>query len=111
MPGNSLSIFSTGLVYLSSLLAFRCHADAQTNFMVVRVFAADPDGALPSCTLVSDKDAILYGTTLAGGISNNGTVFCINRDGSGFATLKRFNGFDGANPYAGLVVASDGALF
>jgi uncharacterized repeat protein (TIGR03803 family) len=58
----------------------------------------------------------LYGTTVHGGISDFGTVFKINTDGSGFAALNQFKGLaynfdtkgDGANPGAGLVL--DGTM-
>jgi uncharacterized repeat protein (TIGR03803 family) len=95
----------------SVLVASEYSAEAQTNFMVLKLFAGDVDGAVPACTLVADQSGMLYGTTLAGGVSNAGTVFRINKGGSGFSTLKRFNVSDGANPFAGLLVGSDGALF
>ena len=42
----------------------------------------------------------LYGTTRAGGSSDNGTLFKLNTDGSGFTVLKHFTsvGFFGAGP-------------
>jgi uncharacterized repeat protein (TIGR03803 family) len=105
------SILAVGLLCLSAFAAPDLLAAAQTNFTVLKLFAGGLDGALPACALVDGKDGALYGTTLEGGISNAGTAFRINRDGSGFTTLKRFNGIDGANPNAGVVLGSDGALF
>src|SRR6266702_1158854 len=111
MKLNPPRTLTKGLLCFSLLAFSRILAGAQTNFMVLKLFSGGLEGALPACALVQDKEGILYGTTLASGISNAGTVFRISRDGSGFATLKRFNGFDGANPYTGLLLASDGALF
>ena len=86
-------------------------AVGQTNFTILRSFSTIADGKLPWCTLADGKDGKLYGTTIAGGISDSGTVFRINLDGSGFASLKCFTGPDGANPYSGLVLGAGGELF
>src|SRR6266496_4272135 len=42
------------------------------------------DGHLPVAGLVEGNDGGLYGTTEAGGTSGGGTVFKLNKDGSGF---------------------------
>lgn len=55
----------------------------------------------------------LYGTTYYGGSFNNGVVFAINTDGTGFTNLYDFSPFsfgsntnsDGANPSAGLILS------
>jgi uncharacterized repeat protein (TIGR03803 family) len=59
------------------------------------------DGARPNGTLLL-SGSTLYGTTQAGGISNNGVIFEVNTDGSNFKVLKQFRGNDG--------LAFDGAL-
>jgi len=79
------------------------------------------DGANPDAGLVQGTDGDLYGTTAYGGANSNdcnpysgyvgcGTVFKISRSGS-FTTLHSFDSADGANPYAGLVQATDGNLY
>jgi len=62
------------------------------------------DGAQPTAGLAFDsQDAHLYGTTFGGGTSGLGTVFRIQKSGSGFTSLHSFRGGnDGAYPYAGL---------
>jgi uncharacterized repeat protein (TIGR03803 family) len=61
---------------------------------------------------------ILYGTTFQAGIANNGTVFAVNTDGSGFTNLHTFTALsapynlggtngDGANSYASLVLSGN----
>jgi uncharacterized repeat protein (TIGR03803 family) len=69
-------------------------------------------GQKPYAGLVSGTDGALYGTTLGGGSNSAGTVFKVNTDGSGYATLHTFltNGVDGESPGA-LIQASDGALY
>ena len=70
------------------------------------------DGQLPYA-LTLGRDGVLYGATQYGGSSNLGTVFRINRDGSGHTILRSFGSdtADGQNPAAGLIHASDGALY
>ena len=74
------------------------------------------DGLLPSAPLLEASDGVLYGTTLWGGVYDalNGTIFKINRDGSGFEKLHDFNDDedeDGIQPSVGLIEGSDGALY
>ena len=61
------------------------------------------DGISPQNELVL-SGASLYGATLLGGTSGNGTIFTINTDGTGFTVLHNFTGNDGANP-EGLALA------
>jgi uncharacterized repeat protein (TIGR03803 family) len=73
------------------------------------------NGANPYAGLVADANGDLFGTTNAGGASNEGTVFEIAKTSSGYAgtatTLVSFNGENGANPFAGLIVDGHGNLF
>jgi uncharacterized repeat protein (TIGR03803 family) len=72
-----------------------------------------PDGHAPFAGLISD----LYGTTDIGGTSDNGTVFKLKPPVPPATTwtkkvLYSFNGApDGANPVAGLILDSQGALY
>jgi uncharacterized repeat protein (TIGR03803 family) len=70
------------------------------------------DGASPQGGLVLSGN-VLYGAANLGGSANNGTVFEINSDGTGFSTLYNFKGYsnsDGANPAASLLL-SDNTLY
>lgn len=74
------------------------------------------DGVLPLGALAAGE-GVLYGTTEYGGTNGAGTVFKLNSDGSGFATLYSFtsNGTainpqtnsDGGNPAAALVLSGN----
>jgi len=94
------------------------------NFTTLYSFTAlDPvagtnnDGAVPSGGLVL-SNGILYGTTMAGGFGENGTVFSLGTDGSGFAILHHFTALDpttrtntdGGKPVANLLL-SRGTLY
>ncbi|MGH7168702.1 MAG: choice-of-anchor tandem repeat GloVer-containing protein [Gemmataceae bacterium] len=69
------------------------------------------NGANPLASLVMDSSGNLYGTTDVGGTSDNGTVFEIVQGSDTITTLASFNSTDGANPYAGLLMDSNGDLY
>src|SRR5260370_23078572 len=69
------------------------------------------DGRHPSGSLVEWNDGALYGTTERGGTNDQGTIFRVNKDGSGYATLANFGGVSGAYPRGGLVRGPDAALY
>jgi len=67
------------------------------------------DGAYPRSGLLLSGD-VLYGTTTAAGDSGLGTVFSLNIDGTGFATLHSFTGPEGT-PNSGTLVLLGHNLF
>ena len=85
------------------------HFAAGTLFPVT-----NSNGAFSQAGLVLSGDR-LYGTTTVGGNSANGTLFALNTDGTGFATLHHFSAMsgspgtnsDGANPHAALVLSGN----
>jgi len=96
---------------------FALNADG-TGFTVLHTFTAysnftNSDGANPAGGLISSGNT-LYGTASAGGTGENGTVFALNTDGTGFTNLYSFTALsslfintDGANPFAGLVLSGN----
>jgi uncharacterized repeat protein (TIGR03803 family) len=65
------------------------------------------DGANPRASLIV-SGGLLYGTAQYGGSLNYGTVFLVNTNGLGFATLYTFtNGVDGAYPVSSLVLSAN----
>jgi uncharacterized repeat protein (TIGR03803 family) len=73
------------------------------------------DGSLPYAGLVQGTDGNFYGTTSgfvprSGNCIRCGTVFKITPAGA-LTTLYSFSGNDGANPFAGLVQATDGNFY
>src|SRR5215813_13152694 len=69
------------------------------------------DGVHPYGGLIQASDGFLYGTTIAGGANDRGIVFKMLPNGDDYVVLHNFEGSDGVAPYAGLVQASDGALY
>src|SRR4051812_1939021 len=72
------------------------------------------NGGDPNSNLIADAAGNLFGTTVAGGPYNSGTVFEIAKSGSGYGvptTLATFTGSNGASPFAGLIADAAGNLF
>jgi uncharacterized repeat protein (TIGR03803 family) len=70
------------------------------------------DGQKPfTAGLIVDSAGNLYGTTSSGGASHDGTVFELFNGSGALTTLATFNGTNGANPVAGLVMDSGGLLY
>jgi len=72
---------------------------------------ANADGASPWAPLFLSGNT-LYGTAYYGGLFGFGTVFSVNTDGTGFATVHSFStanqpNQDGGNPVAGVIVSGD----
>jgi uncharacterized repeat protein (TIGR03803 family) len=76
--------------------------------------STNSDGANPQAGLILSGNT-LYGTASQGGSSDNGTVFAVNTDGTGFTNLHSFTATadfiytnsDGASPRAGLVLSGN----
>ncbi|HZK79912.1 MAG TPA: choice-of-anchor tandem repeat GloVer-containing protein, partial [Humisphaera sp.] len=69
------------------------------------------NGANPISDLIADGSGDLFGTTTSGGANGDGTVFEIAKGSGTIVTLASFDGFDAANPTAGVVMDSAGNLF
>lgn len=90
---------------LTSLLFFSSVVVADSQYRILRHFAGGSlDGATPYGELLP-CGSVLYGMTHNGGSSNNGTIYKINTDGSGFGLLHSFNGgtADGYQPHGSLI--------
>ncbi len=68
-------------------------------------------GANPFAGVIMDSSGNLYGTTYFGGTSDDGTVFELPRGSATITALASFNGTNGADPYAGVVMDSSGNLY
>src|SRR5262245_45118365 len=102
---------ATGLL-LALLLTSACGANAQITYERLKSFGnLERSGAYPNA-LVEASNGVLYGTTTYGGTSDAGTVFQVNRDGSGYAVLRHFTGAGGDATWQGaLIEGRDGTLY
>src|SRR4029453_4785074 len=86
-------------------------AQAGVHFEILKSFSLSSPGGEPQGTLVIGTDGALYGTTVFDGVYGLGSVFRVTKDGSGYAILHSFSNREGIEPAAGLLEASDGALY
>ena len=85
-----------------------------TGFRILHTFTTynsntgvNADGYWPQSLITSG--GALYGVTLRGAATGQGTVFSLNTDGTGFRTLHSFSGTNGNAPI--VLVAGNNALY
>src|SRR5258708_27030513 len=86
------------------------------SFKLLHTFVAAPNnyanGNNPGL-LIEGPDGNLYGTTLFGGINNNGVLYRVGKNGSGFQVIHKFcskaNCADGAG--GALLAGTDGHVY
>ncbi len=82
------------------------------DYRVLHEFSSEGDHPRnPSAPLVQWHDRRLFGTTSNGGGYNKGAVFAIHPDSGEVSLIHGFGASDGGQPRAGLLLASDGALY
>jgi uncharacterized repeat protein (TIGR03803 family) len=85
---------------------FAINSDGR-GFTTLYSFTNGSDGGVPYAGLILSGNT-LYGTAGYSANSVNSTVFAINTDGSGFATLYNFTGgSDGADPTGGVILSGN----
>jgi len=100
--GNQFAGSGAGVVFMVNV--------ATGHETVLHTFTG-PDGANPYAGLVRDAQGNLYGTTRAGGLYNQGTVFQLNPSGA-LTVLHHFTGgIDGSYPNGGVVLGPNGNLY
>jgi uncharacterized repeat protein (TIGR03803 family) len=86
-----------------------------SNYQLLHSFRANPeDGINPYEGLSEGPDGMLYGSTrFGGGPDDAGTIFKINKDGSGYEVIHRFTKTLGTAywPAGEILVGSDGKLY
>jgi uncharacterized repeat protein (TIGR03803 family) len=106
--------FSGRKLVLTLLLTALCSLSHAYTFKTLILFDGTDGGTPVDTSLVQGANGNLYGTTLGGGAHSSGTVFEMTPAGA-VTTLYSFcsltNCADGALPYGGLVLASDGNFY
>jgi uncharacterized repeat protein (TIGR03803 family) len=90
-------------------IVFAINTDG-TGFTNLYTFTGGSDGGNPVAALTLSGNT-LYGTANGGGISQNGTVFAVNTDGTGFTNLHSFTGGSGGRKPAGCLTLSGNTLY
>jgi uncharacterized repeat protein (TIGR03803 family) len=82
-----------------------------TTYSILHSFGATTnDGSEPK-SLLQGADGALYGVTHSGGTFNQGTVFKLNSDGTGYTVLYNIGASDATHPSGPLTQGPDGALY
>jgi uncharacterized repeat protein (TIGR03803 family) len=84
---------------------------APASYALLHSFALNGDGRTPQAGLMQGSDGFLYGTTRYGGNHQNGAVFKLSPDGTGYSIIHSFTGDDGNCPFTTLLQGSDGTLY
>ena len=85
------------------------HAAQAQTYSVLYGFTG-PGGTFPYAGLIFDAKGNLYGTTYAGGASDNGVVFKLSSKGEETVLYSFTGGADGSGPYAGLIFDAKGTF-
>src|SRR5262245_45109023 len=118
-PSGGLIQGSDGILYGTTVTGgsagggtvFKLNTDG-TGFTLLANLSAATTGSAPRGVLMEGLDGALYGTASQGGTGASGTVFRLNRDGTGFSVLQHFtSSTTGKTPLAGLVQGPDGTLY
>jgi len=83
-----------------------------SGYSILHFFPAAPgDGRMPRTGLLESADGALLGTTQAGGTKDFGTVFRLNKNGTGYRVLHQFTGSSGhvMDPAGRIEATIDGA--
>jgi uncharacterized repeat protein (TIGR03803 family) len=109
------AIFYPNMLSAALLTVAACAAQAKSTEKVLATFKG-ANGSQPQGVLVSDAAGNLYGTTTAGGKSNDGTVFELIAPAAGKKVWKEkvlasFDGTNGNLPAAGLIMDKSGNLY
>jgi uncharacterized repeat protein (TIGR03803 family) len=111
--GNLYGVASAGGAHNGYNAGTAFNISQSGTFTLLHVFDRT-DGTSPTGALIQASDGNFYGTTQVGGAYNQGTIFKMTPSGT-VTTLYSFcpQSFcnDGANPYAGLVLGSDGVFY
>jgi uncharacterized repeat protein (TIGR03803 family) len=109
-------MLATALLAVFALTLLTTHAIEAQTFSVIHNFSGGGDGKYPDAGVTVGPSGVLYGTASAGGTQGLelGVVFKLTHIGSSwvFGPLYEFAGHgDGADPYGGVVISPNGALY
>jgi uncharacterized repeat protein (TIGR03803 family) len=81
------------------------------KYTTMHNFNGIPDGGAPLATMTQAPNGTFYGTASAlGNAGDYGTVFTMTPEGK-YTVVHQFNNKDGAYPFGGLILGSDGNFY
>ena len=106
MKNSTYSFILAIATFTCGLWTSECHS----QYTKLLDFTGATNGKHPNGTLISDG-TFLYGTTTDGGTTDNGVIFKIMPDGSGYSKLLDFAGISNGNHPTGSLVTDGTNLF
>lgn len=101
-------VLTFAIWFAFAAVAAPAHAQA---FSVLHTFTGTPDGAQPFQSSPLILNGALYGTTLYGGLYDNGTIFKLDRTGKETVLYNFTGGTDGGVPDGTLITDNKGNLY
>jgi uncharacterized repeat protein (TIGR03803 family) len=90
---------------------YRLHTDG-SGYQTLHDFTGVNSGAQPRGIPLIASNGKLYGITLVGGATGEGTLYSMDLTGTNFTTLRQFvSTSDGGFPFSSMIQASDGLLY
>jgi uncharacterized repeat protein (TIGR03803 family) len=106
LSGNTLYCMTSqgGTANLGTV--FKINTDGTGAAILHSFTGGGGDGGNPSYSALTVSGSTIYGMTVGGGATGQGTIFRMNADGSGFTLMHVFNssGTDGWAPYGSLAL-------
>jgi uncharacterized repeat protein (TIGR03803 family) len=114
--GNLYGAADGGARFQGAVYRLSRGSDGHWKAAIQYSFTGGANGGGPSAGLALDKSGNLYGVTANGGDPNCGcgVVYKLAPSSKGkwkYTVLHRFTGYDGAQPYASLILDSKGNLY
>jgi uncharacterized repeat protein (TIGR03803 family) len=106
LSGSTLyGVTTYGGVYHKGII-FRVNTDG-SGYQILHDFRSVSDDGAVAFGSLALSGSRLYGTTSSGGVYNNGIIFRVNTDGSGYNVLYNFGGTtdDGGSPCGSLALS------
>lgn len=100
-----------GLFVSSAIALLAAAAWAAGTTKVIYSFAGGADGEYLDTELARDSAGNLYGTSVQGGAYGSGTIFQVTAAGAHTVLYSFTGGADGGEPYKGVTLGTDGALY
>jgi len=102
------STFQGGISNAGVIFSFN---DSTGQYTKLKDFGADANGQEPSGNLLWAINGKIYGMTAFGGANNDGVIYSLNPDLTGYAKLVDFDSAGGVNPFGSLIQVTGGKLY
>jgi uncharacterized repeat protein (TIGR03803 family) len=100
-------LISLSVLWIAAGMCTPAVSGSEASYAVLHSFGATSSAKAPVSTLVEDNAGVLYGASSGGGLYGKGTLFRLNRDGTGLRDIYDFQ----TNTPSYLHFGQDGRLY